>query len=104
MPSSQDKVFLRMTCPSSFGPFDRTHYGAVIAIVMEVMYAYYFFTDELRVLAAASPLYAICMAITAYDPHAFQLTALKLKTTAETIGNRMHWGGSSRAPCERRRF
>jgi type IV secretory pathway VirB3-like protein len=103
MPLPQDKVFLGMTRPSSFGPFGGTHFGVFIGLVIAIMYVY-FFTDNLWVFAAAIPLYAICVAITAYDPHAFRLIRMKIQSFAETFGNFFYWKGGSRSPYGRRRF
>jgi type IV secretion system protein VirB3 len=100
MPLPQDKVFLGMTRPSGFWG---THFAAVIANVIVTMYAFVL-SDSLAALALAIPVHLVCVAITAYDPHAFRLLFLAGKSFVETLGNRAQWRAGSRAPYGRRGF
>jgi len=100
MPIPQDKVFLGVSRPATFGG---THFAAVIANVIVTMYAFVF-TDSLWALGMAVPIHAICWAITKYDPHAFRIIGLWLSNVFETLGSRPTWRASSRAPYSKRRF
>lgn len=100
MPIPRDKVFIGGLRPATmFG----THFGAVIFNMMVTLYTFVF-TDSLWALALAIPMHAICVLITKYDPHAFWLIWLRLRTVFETLGNFMFWKSASRAPYGKRRF
>ena len=96
----QDKVFLAMTRPSQFWG---THFGAIICNMVGSLYGFVF-TNSLWVLAGAIPIHAVCVGISAYDVFGFRLVGLKLRTASETIGARLTWGASSRAPYCKRGF